>query len=70
MGDDDEKQGGDVDGEDGAQQSPGIKDIWFLIWFLNGSNFFLDFVLTNGLRFKTFQEPPPLQHYHPCRGSY
>ena len=23
MGDDDEEQGGDVDGEDGAQQSPG-----------------------------------------------
>ena len=30
VGDDDEEQGGDVDGEDGAQQSPGITDIWFL----------------------------------------
>ena len=37
MGDDDEEQGGDVDGEDGAQQSPGMTDIWFL----NASNFFL-----------------------------
>ena len=38
MGDDDEEQGGDVDGEDGPQQSSDFKDIAD-IFFLNNNSY-------------------------------